>query len=262
MTLTKIKDVFAIMKNLVLEAAQSSSDNKQSSTTPNNGADNENTERMLKQIKDLKSLLLQRDSEINILVNMVKKGKTLEEVDEADSEKSETSNAVIAPSKAGNNGKSAIRVEAGKPKDPIEAKKEREEKIIKKHLFGVPPPKDPNIFDDAAASFEWFRERCSLNQAMTENKDLLKDKIAEAKTMGERANQSRNTITYLKNSIESIRKDRALQRLQMSENGEESDETPEEITYRRAIEQEKVVYKESFDRLKVLKPEIEHIRKV
>lgn len=31
---------------------------------------------------------------------------------------------------------------------------------------------------------------------------------------------------------------------------------------RRAIEQEKVVYKESFERLRVLKPEIEHIRKV
>ncbi len=33
-------------------------------------------------------------------------------------------------------------------------------------------------------------------------------------------------------------------------------------SYRRAIEQEKTIYKESFDKLKVLKPEIEHIRKV
>jgi hypothetical protein len=31
---------------------------------------------------------------------------------------------------------------------------------------------------------------------------------------------------------------------------------------RKAIEQEKVVYKDSFERLRVLKPEIEHIRKV
>jgi hypothetical protein len=31
---------------------------------------------------------------------------------------------------------------------------------------------------------------------------------------------------------------------------------------RRAIEQEKIVYKENFDRLKTLKPEIEHITKV
>lgn len=40
------------------------------------------------------------------------------------------------------------------------------------------------------------------------------------------------------------------------------EETNDEKTYRRAIEQEKTVYKESFERLKVLKPEIEHIRKV
>ena len=91
------------------------------------------------------------------------------------------------------------------------------------------------------ASFEWFRERCGLNSSLEENKDVLKDRITEAKTVGERANQSRyihtyirihtcihtymhayiaihfnpvmyfhfrNTITYLKNSIESIRRER------------------------------------------------------
>lgn len=36
----------------------------------------------------------------------------------------------------------------------------------------------------------------------------------------------------------------------------------EEETYRRAIEQEKVVYKDSFETLRILKPEIEHIRKI
>lgn len=79
---------------------------------------------------------------------------------------------------------------------------------------------------NSLASYEWFRERCQLNSAMDENRDLLKEKINEAKIVGERANQSRlvesdmsvymhlfsfyirNTITYLKNSIESIRKER------------------------------------------------------
>lgn len=48
--------------------------------------------------------------------------------------------------------------------------------------------------------------------------------------------------------------------------GEDSEQpaeiSPEEATHRRAIEQEKAVYRESFDKLRVLKPEIEHIRKV
>lgn len=43
---------------------------------------------------------------------------------------------------------------------------------------------------------------------------------------------------------------------------EEQEISPEEATHRRAIEQEKTVYRESFDKLRVLKPEIEHIRKV
>jgi kinesin family protein 6/9 len=114
------------------------------------------------------------------------------------------------------------------------------------------------------------------------NKEQLREKIAEAKAVGERANQSRNTITYLKNSIEAIRRERALQQLTSSGGGADAlssknaagddeggsvngsgttTESPEESTYRRAIEQEKVVYKESFERLRVLKPEIEYIRK-
>ena len=247
------------MKNLVLEASHATGvNNNQCNST--GGFDSEEAEKMVKQIKDLKSLLIQRDSEINILVNMVKKGKNVE--DSENISESEQVSVVSEESSKKNQSKHASKVEPAKLKPPTESKKEREEKIIKKHLFGIPPPNDPKVFEDASASFEWFRERCSLNASMNENKELLKDKIAEAKTMGERANQSRNTINYLKNSIESIRRDRALQRLQSNENGEELEETPEELTYRRAIEQEKIVYKDSLERLKVLKPEIEHIRKV
>ena len=43
---------------------------------------------------------------------------------------------------------------------------------------------------------------------------------------------------------------------------EQSLDSPEEETHRRAIEQEKLVYKDSFETLRNLKPEIEHIRKV
>ncbi len=39
-------------------------------------------------------------------------------------------------------------------------------------------------------------------------------------------------------------------------------ESTEEESYRRAIEQEKKIYTDSVTRLKELKPQIEHIRKV
>jgi hypothetical protein len=58
----------------------------------------------------------------------------------------------------------------------------------------------------------------------------------------------------------------ALQKMSEGKNEEEGDGegemSAEENTYRRAIEQEKAVYRESFEKLRVLKPEIEHIRKV
>jgi len=36
-----------------------------------------------------------------------------------------------------------------------EREREREERIIQKHLFGVPPPDDKKLFDDPAACFEY-----------------------------------------------------------------------------------------------------------
>lgn len=285
MTLTKIKDSFAIFKNLVLESkANSSSSNSASLSQTRPTEESKENSELSSQLNDLRSCLLQRDNEIAILVNMVKKGKTADDVGiasrgtsratfdntkVAEREVDRSSNTV---SDFSSSPKSQIRSESQNQKSFLQMQQQqqrerevaRDEKIIKRHLFGVPPPTDREIFDDAAASFEWFRERCSSNAAMEENREILKQKITEAKTTGERANQSRSTITYLKNSIEAIRRERALQRLDEKRGDEDGDddESPEEQTYRRAIEQEKAVYKESFERLRILKPEIEHIRKI
>ena len=284
MTLTKIKDSFAIFKNLVLETRANGSNNNSGPLSPVRSKEEaKDNADLLNQLSDLKSCLLQRDNEIAILVNMVKKGKTADDVGVASrgtSRASFESNKVAerdvekgsSVSDFSSSPKSQARSESQNQKSFLQMQQQqqrereaaRDEKIIKRHLFGVPPPTDKEIFDDAAASFEWFRERCSSNAAMEENREILKQKITEAKTTGERANQSRSTITYLKNSIEAIRRERALQRLDEKRGDEDpdDDESPEEQTYRRAIEQEKAVYKESFERLRILKPEIEHIRKI
>ena len=47
-----------------------------------------------------------------------------------------------------------------------------------------------------------------MNSAIEENKTILKQKYEEARVLGERANQSRGTISYLKNSIEAIRREK------------------------------------------------------
>ncbi len=305
MTLTKIKDAFAVLKNLVLEARSKVGGN---SNIGHQSVSGEDGAVLMRQVEDLRSCLIQRDNEIAILVNMVKKGKTADDVGMASrgasrSDSVEQKNVMSASQKAAQLQEQQVEEENRKvsefkskqlksntdagpqssargvqqqpqprlseyeqiQKREKEREKEKNELIIKRHLFGVPPPADRSIFDDAAKSFEWFQERCSLRASVEENRDILRDKISEAKAVGEKANQSRSTITYLKNSIEAIRRERALQRLDTvegkgQEEGEE--ETAEEQTHRRAIEQEKAVYKESFERLRVLKPEIEHVRKI
>lgn len=357
LTLTKIKDAFAIMKNLVLEALNKSSSSSNgnggnydggnsSSRGMNVGDISEDVKLMNKQVSDLKALLLQRDNEIAILVNMVKKGKTVEDVgmsiqrssrvgshdilsatstgggggggrksrdeEEEDYDRarrigSSSSNSndtsqqqqqqqqSMKPNNGSSNKNNKNDSNISYQQQQLELQKDREketqELIIKRHLFGVSPPtNDLSILDDMSKSFEYFCSKCNLNISLNENKEILKEKIAEAKASGERANHSRSTINYLKNSIEAIRRERILQKLSHNNNdykktksmkeknnnsddkdhGDDNDdenevedvETEEEVTYRRAIDQEKVVYKESFDRLRVLKPEIENIRKV
>ena len=301
MTLTKIRAAFSALKELVIDSRSKGGGGSRlilgGGGEGNSVEVTEDAKTLMVQVQDLKSCLLQRENEIAILVNMVKKGKTPEDVEmasRASSRATARGSSDYRDDEDARDGRSVLSLggssattarERERARGEIAAKhqsqhqqlqererereREREERLVKRHLFGVAPPTDRAIFEDAAKSFEWFQERCSLNSAIEENRELLRDKITEAKMVGERANQSRGTITYLKSSIEAIRRERALHRLDVadSKDGDGSNEgtdteSPEEQTHRRAIEQEKVVYKDSFERLRVLKPEIEHVKKV
>jgi hypothetical protein len=169
LTVTKIKDSFAIFKNLVLEARANGVDGSGSGSAVNqeSGANlNEETAQLLQQIKDLKSCLLQRDNEIAILVNMVKKERAnaestseqrmTREISSKESE-SEVSFPVIKPSSSRrNDGKTKANGSALISTAEREAL--RSEKIIKKHLFGVPPPEDRSLFEDMAGEQRDERE--------------------------------------------------------------------------------------------------------
>ena len=111
LTLTKIKDVFAIMKNLVLES-RTNGGGSGGGRGPAIGYDGlegsggGGDPELQKQVRDLKSCLLQRDNEIAILVNMVKKGKTVGDVNMAAS----------AASSRGSSGAGPMRHSQGKRK--------------------------------------------------------------------------------------------------------------------------------------------------
>eukprot|EP00752_Nemacystus_decipiens_P003255 g3012.t1 len=140
-------------------------------------------------------------------------------------------------------------------------------------------PSDAGVRRDPQRAFEYFRERHPGRTALEENKKLLGDKYARAKAMGERVNQARSTIQYLKNTIEQVRRERALDGLMEDgsrvggddNTGDEADrrrmeldeeEDEEEARCKAAIEVEKRVYKGSFQELRELKSEIEHIQRL
>lgn len=54
---------------------------------------------------------------------------------------------------------------------------------------------------DRASCFEMFRKSYRKNQAMEENKELLKDKFNKGKELGALVNDSRNQINKIKNQV-------------------------------------------------------------
>ena len=111
---------------------------------------------------------------------------------------------------------------------------------------------------DRAACFELFRKSYRKNQALEENKEILKEKIDEAKRMGNLINTSRAQIERIKNQIEDLRKERALQGLLNNQN--EVIKHPDEERLTNEIEKHKKIYKDNYAKLKDLKSEIENIQ--
>ena len=168
MSLTRIKDSFAIFKNLVLEARARGG----SGTAENVAAADPDLHR---QIEDLRSCLLQRDTEIAILVNMVKKGKQ-SGIDSASVSSMVPGSVEDYPSRLtdseserkmqfiGDNSHQRVQQVETKLEDQKKSnsvlKDDRETRIIKRHLFGVPPPADRAIFEDMSGEMFCFLKLC------------------------------------------------------------------------------------------------------
>lgn len=79
---------------------------------------------------------------------------------------------------------------------------------------------------DRAKGFEKFRKSYRKNEAMEDNRNLLKEKYARGKQLGGDVNQSRTLIKRYSSQIEEIRKQNAMRGM-IDENGEII-KTPEE----------------------------------
>lgn len=103
-----------------------------------------------------------------------------------------------------------------------------------------------------------FRKSYRKNEAMEENRALLKEKYGRGKTLGGSVNQTRSQIKDLTNQIEQIRKQNALRGM-VDDNGELV-RTQEEDEIQSRINKQKQSYQTEYSELKDLKTEIERIQ--
>nr|XP_022332099.1 kinesin-like protein KIF6 [Crassostrea virginica] len=197
----------------------------------------------------LKELVQQRDNEINILVNMLKKEK--KRANDAISELESFGQLPRQSSSASESSMANSRSNSRNQQSPDKSlKMSRSEEKAKQQILG-----DMSVGRQEA--FEIFRRDYYNNPTIEGNKHDLKQRYAEAKSLGEAVNKSRQKINHVKGQIEQHRMQLAMQGL-VDGNNQEIDEVEQEL--RDEMEDEKLRYKESFSRLRTLKTEIEHLQ--
>ncbi|KAL3874319.1 hypothetical protein ACJMK2_037350 [Sinanodonta woodiana] len=262
----KIHACFSIMKKQALDRSSVSS--AATSKAPEPIPNPDMSPYAKAETQKLKDLVLQRDNEINILVNMLKKEKKraanafsqLERFGHRPpSARSSSDEQVNGHEKSSHNHNrseswtsdvsSRTPSNGGWSKEKHRLQKEKEEKT-KAKILG-----DMSIGRQEA--FEIFRRDYDHNDAIEENKQALKDRYASAKSLGEFVNRSRTQINHIKAKIEHHRMQMAMQGL-VDNNNPEPDEMEQQL--RKEMEAEKSRYKESFNKLRNLKTEIEHLQ--
>ncbi|NP_796026.2 kinesin-like protein KIF6 [Mus musculus] len=204
----------------------------------------------------LLGLLKQRDNEINILVNMLKKEKkkTQDALQNSSLEKSDTRPPQNSPFIAGS---------PAVPRTPFSsAPSHTQDLSICRHRSSLLHKKTgmrEEMSLGRQEAFEIFKRDHADSVTIEDNKQVLKQRFSEAKALGESINEARSKIGQLKDAINQ----RHLQQvaLGISENTvPASTPDPQEEKLRAQLEEEKGRYKTAFMHLKALKVEIEHLQ--
>ncbi|NXV50172.1 KIF6 protein, partial [Uria aalge] len=205
------------------------------------------------ELKKLKELLQQRDNEINILVNMLKK------------EKKKAQDALLQLNAASAGSKvleQSLPVNFEESQNPSSCFSLKEAKDFSSSVHRLPfisRQTGGKMSLGCQEAFEVFKQEHADSITIEDNKQLLKQRFAEAKCLGEKLNEVRNKINHLKGEITQRHIQRAA--LAVSSPSEELNTLdPVEEKLRKQIEEEKKSYKTMFNRLKGLKVEIEHLQ--
>ncbi|XP_041351930.1 kinesin-like protein KIF6 [Gigantopelta aegis] len=254
----KIQACFKILKRYVFEKTGGRlSESPSRDVTPVDIGPYSNTEN-----QKLKDLVLQRDNEINILVNMLKKerAKKTSAVSQLENDAkpgvSYNSDQRLSDYTNGNSDhgdekhKTFVKHDQRMKYESNRNTKPYVDEKTKKKILG-------NLSIGRQEAFDIFLADYEHNQSIEDNKRTLKFKYAEAKSLGEALNKSKNRINHFKSKIEQYRMQMAMKGLADPEN---EDPNEEEQELRHAMEEEKRSYKETFNKLRGMKSEIEHLQ--
>ena len=220
------------------------------------------------QVAKLKLQIQQRDNEINILVSMLKKkggakGNALEGVSPAPVAAPEASPVPVgveATPPPAERGAGATPGTAG-----------RDSGALATPPTAVGKAKDMSALEDTAMLqsrnqlFEVFRKSYRKNEIIEENKAELKRKYTDAKAVGELVSAARDEINKIKVAMEHRRKQLAVARISSGDAAggtvDDSDD-PIIVQLKAQVEVHKGRYRESYDKLREAKREIEHLQKL
>ncbi|NWW82740.1 KIF6 protein, partial [Climacteris rufus] len=204
------------------------------------------------ELKKLKGLLQQRDNEINILVNMLKK------------EKKKTQDALFqlnATSAGSTDLEHSLSANLEETQSLSRCFSLKEAKDFSSSVPRLPflsRERGMKMSLGCQEAFEVFKRDHADNITIEDNKQLLKQRFDEAKCLGEKLNEVRNKINHLKGKVIQRQLQRAA--LAVSNPSEELAFDPVEENLRMQIEDEKKSYKTVYSRFKGLKVEIEHLQ--
>ncbi|XP_063095006.1 kinesin-like protein KIF6 isoform X2 [Cavia porcellus] len=207
--------------------------------------------------RKLQDTLKQRDSEINILVNMLKREKKKTHdaghLPSMDRSEPRPCQASPAPSRS---------PQGGQRTSPSWAPAQAQDSGVSGYRSSLLHRKTGTREEMSLGrqeAFEIFKRDHADSVTIDDNKQILKQRFSEAKSLGESINEARRKIGHLKDTITQRHVQQVARGL--SENSTASrGPDPQEEQLRLQLEEEKRRYKTMFTRLKALKVEIEHLQ--
>lgn len=228
---------------------------------PSVGNNNSNQE-FESRIMELEQLVQQRDNEIAIMVNMIRKEKN---------------GGGVIP-------EALLATRSSMAKDPGNQQAEAAAAQLKQHQratskapqapvdtsFMATFRVDPAVLDDPTRAFEAFKEHYPKSDVIRENKVLLKTKYDAAKELATSVNDARNQIKHLTLQIDKLHKQQAIASEGLVDGDLDAKATgvtsaadqATENKLKDQIEHFKLSYKKGFHELSELKKEIQHIQKM